>query len=67
MMPGIDLEDLVRLRAYAIWVEEGQPEGREREHWMRARREMQQKSAARDVELDEHPRPQDEESGGKDR
>lgn len=66
-MPGIDLEDLVRLRAYAIWIEEGQPEGREREHWMRARREMQQESAALETELNERRRPQDQDSGDTDR
>lgn len=28
--------DLVRTRAYLLWVEEGRPEGRDVEHWHRA-------------------------------
>lgn len=59
MMSGIGDEDLIRLRAYAIWIEEGQPEGREREHWRRARMEMERKNSAPGVDVDEHRRPQD--------
>jgi len=33
-------ERLIRERAYEIWEREGQPEGREVEHWLRARREL---------------------------
>ncbi len=33
-------EERIRLRAYEIWIQLGQPEGREREHWEQARREM---------------------------
>lgn len=58
-MPGIDEEELIRLKAYAIWIAEGQPEGREQEHWTRARREMERKCTAPEVELDGHRRPQD--------
>ncbi len=32
-----DTEQRIRARAYEIWEEEGCPEGREREHWERAR------------------------------
>lgn len=32
--------ELIRLRAYEIWIREGQPEGRELEHWLQARREI---------------------------
>lgn len=32
--------ELIRLRAYEIWVREGQPEGHELEHWLQARREI---------------------------
>lgn len=28
-----DLEGRIRLKAYEIWVEEGRPQGREKEHW----------------------------------
>ena len=31
-----DHHDLVRTRAYLLWVEEGRPEGRDVEHWHRA-------------------------------
>jgi hypothetical protein len=31
-----DPHDLVRTRAYLLWVEEGRPEGRDVEHWHRA-------------------------------
>jgi len=33
-------EDRIRQRAYLIWLEEGQPEGREKEHWERAERNV---------------------------
>ncbi|MFC5069064.1 DUF2934 domain-containing protein [Flaviflagellibacter deserti] len=36
----MDKEERIRLRAYEIWIQLGQPEGREREHWEQARREM---------------------------
>jgi hypothetical protein len=44
--PAIDLaarldEDLIRERAYGIWIAEGRPHGRELAHWQRARRELQ--------------------------
>ncbi len=32
-------EDGIRRRAYAIWEEEGRPEGRDEEHWARAEAE----------------------------
>lgn len=34
------MEEKIRERAYAIWEEEGRPEGREQEHWERAAREF---------------------------
>lgn len=36
----MDDNELIRLRAYEIWIREGQPEGRELEHWLQARREV---------------------------
>lgn len=33
-------ENMIRQRAHEIWVEEGMPEGREIEHWLRARRDL---------------------------
>ena len=32
-----DIEQRIRERAYRIWIEEGQPHGRELEHWEQAR------------------------------
>jgi hypothetical protein len=40
-MTNIDKEELIRLRAYSIWYEQGQPDGREQEHWDKARREIE--------------------------
>ncbi len=37
-------EEQVRERAHAIWMEEGMPEGREVDHWIRARRELEQEA-----------------------
>ncbi|GGC56540.1 hypothetical protein GCM10011504_38630 [Siccirubricoccus deserti] len=33
-----DLETRIRERAYALWEEDGRPEGRAAEHWDQARR-----------------------------
>jgi len=35
------VEEEVRIRAYAIWVEEGMPHGRDEDHWHRARTELE--------------------------
>ncbi len=34
-------EDVIRQRSYEIWEREGCPEGRDIEHWLRARRELE--------------------------
>jgi hypothetical protein len=33
-------DDQIRARAYLIWVDEGSPPGRELDHWLRAKREL---------------------------
>ena len=33
-------EQIIRERAYAIWEEEGRPEGRHLDHWLRAEAEI---------------------------
>jgi hypothetical protein len=38
-------EQRIRERAFQIWVEEGQPEGKDKEHWHRAEQELGQKSS----------------------
>ena len=40
----VPTEAEVRDRAHAIWLAEGMPEGREVDHWMRARRELEQEA-----------------------
>ena len=34
------LEERIRERAHRIWEAEGRPEGKEKEHWERARKEL---------------------------
>ena len=34
------LEHRIRRRAYQIWMEEGQPDGKDREHFVRAKAEV---------------------------
>ncbi len=36
----------IRARAHLIWEREGQPEGRENEHWAQAEREIENEEAA---------------------
>jgi hypothetical protein len=40
----VPTEDEVRERAHAIWLADGMPEGREVDHWMRARRELEREA-----------------------
>ncbi|MGQ4273066.1 DUF2934 domain-containing protein [Terrihabitans sp. B22-R8] len=40
----MDKDELIRQRAYEIWVAQGQPEGQESEHWAQARREIESES-----------------------
>ena len=35
-----ELERKIRQRAFRIWVEEGHPRGKDREHWQRAKAEV---------------------------
>jgi hypothetical protein len=37
-------DDLIRERAYGIWIAEGRPHGREIAHWQRARHELQREA-----------------------
>jgi hypothetical protein len=37
----MDKEERIRCRAYNIWCAEGWPKGRDKEHWDRARREIE--------------------------
>jgi hypothetical protein len=35
-MDGVGLEDIIRMRAYFLWEQDGRPEGRAEEYWQRA-------------------------------
>ena len=56
-------EEAVRLRAYMIWLAEGQPDGRADDHWRKAVAVIEQEteqmvsSAASDGQLASIPRP----------
>ena len=39
-MENQDREQLIRERAFQIWIEEGQPEGRQSNHWLQAEAEL---------------------------
>jgi hypothetical protein len=41
MSNDTDTEQRIRERAFEIWIEEGQPEGKHKEHWERARLEVE--------------------------
>jgi hypothetical protein len=41
MSNDTDVEQRIRERAFEIWIEEGQPEGKHKEHWERARLEVE--------------------------
>jgi Protein of unknown function (DUF2934) len=43
---GTEWEARVRARAYAIWEAEGQPHGRDEDHWHRATQEIAGEDAA---------------------
>jgi Protein of unknown function (DUF2934) len=56
---GPDLEQRIREKAYEIWNLEGQPEGRDREHWERAEALIQQEATqplAADLKTDTIPK-----------
>ena len=46
---GSEREALIRDRAYAIWLSEGRPLGRQDEHWRRAEAQIGDEEAARDA------------------
>ncbi len=43
-MKRVPTEAEVRERAHEIWLAEGMPKGREVDHWMRARRELEREA-----------------------
>ncbi len=39
-MPDHDIEQRVRERAFYIWIEQGRPNGKDKEHWQQAEAEL---------------------------
>jgi len=52
---GGDTEHDIRNRAYAIWEDEGRPEGKHLEHWQQAVRAIEQGKEARKTPADAAP------------
>ncbi len=50
-MSDRDLEQGIRERAFFIWIEQGRPEGRDKEHWQQAESELMAGIAAPESEL----------------
>lgn len=48
-----DREERIRRRAYAIWFDEGCVDGRDKEHWLEAERQIDKEEA--DDEIDPAP------------
>ena len=44
-------ENAIRELAHEIWIEEGKPDGKAAEHWIRAKRELEH-APGREAELD---------------
>ena len=42
----VDVEQRIRDRAYAIWLDEGRPHGRDADHWLQAERAILAEAAA---------------------
>ena len=43
---SVDVEQRIRDRAYAIWLDEGRPHGRDADHWLQAERAILAEAAA---------------------
>jgi hypothetical protein len=60
-----DLQERIRRRAYELWEQSGRPEGREKEHWDLACREIHASAENPDITLSPSDPPQmDEELTG---
>ncbi len=45
--PSVPTHEEIEVRAYAIWLSEGSPDGRDREHWYEAERQLRENPGAR--------------------
>ena len=50
-------EEEIRELAYSIWQQEGQPEGKDLEHYFRAKKILEDKEAAPVIQLPASPAP----------
>jgi hypothetical protein len=50
-MPDNDIEQRIRERAFLIWIEQGRPEGKDKEHWQQAESELMAGIAKPESEL----------------
>jgi hypothetical protein len=50
-MPDNDIEQRIRERAFLIWIEQGRPEGKDKEHWQQAESEFMAGIAKAESEL----------------
>jgi len=53
---SVDVEQRIRDRAYAIWLEQGCPEGRDGDHWLQAERDIAAKAESVAVPATKAPR-----------
>jgi hypothetical protein len=65
-MQLVQHESFIRERAYAIWEQEGRPDGREWDHWVRASREIADTPSAKAAPtVAEAPRKKGFKGGGR--
>jgi len=50
-MPDNDIEQRIRERAFLVWIEQGRPEGKDKEHWQQAESELMAGIAKPESEL----------------
>jgi hypothetical protein len=62
-----ELDARIRERAYAIWEQTGRPEGRERQHWEQAARELLASGRAESAGKVEKPAAQPKRTAAKGR
>lgn len=55
-----DRDELIRRRAYAIWENEGRPDGDDRRHWEQASREMAERDHPFSAETAQGEREEDQ-------
>jgi len=57
-----ELRRRIRERAYRLWLDEGQPEGKSLDHWLRAKREVEEEAGiidgTEDLRMDTPPAAQ---------